>query len=118
MNTAARSEEHRPFLDRATVIQTAMALLKQVGLAGLSTRRLADELGIKSATLYWHFHNKQELLDAMADALIREANVGPPRSGETWQQWLVRRVRAYRTTLLAYPDSARIIAEAEIVSLP
>lgn len=53
----------------------------------------------------------------MADALIREKGIGPPRSGETWQQWLARRVRAYRTTLLAYPDSARIIAAAQQVSL-
>lgn len=35
MNTQARSKEHRPFLDRATVVQTALELLKQVGLDGL-----------------------------------------------------------------------------------
>src|SRR4051812_11283888 len=71
-----------------TTVQTAMALLKRVRLDGLTTRRLADELGVKSPALYWHFRSKQELLDAMADTLIREAGMGPPRSGETWQQWL------------------------------
>src|SRR5947209_5991136 len=116
MSQKARSEEHRPCLDRATVVQTALELLKRVGLDGLTTRRLADELGVKSPALYWHFHNKQELLDAMADALIRGAGMGPPRSGETWQQWLARRVHAYRTSLLAYPDSARIITEARQLS--
>jgi len=116
MSQKARSEEHRPSLDRATVVQAALELLKRVGLDGLTTRRLADELGVKSPALYWHFHNKQELLDAMADALIRGAGMGPPRSGEPWQQWLARRVRAYRTTLLAYPDSARIIARAQQLS--
>lgn len=117
MSKRADNEESRPSLDRSTVVQTALELLKRVGLDGLTTRRLADELGVKSPALYWHFHNKQELLDAMADALIREKGMGPPRSGETWQQWLADRVRAYRTTLLAYPDSARIIAEAQQVSL-
>ena len=117
MSTQARGEERRPSLDRSTVVQTALELLKRVGLDGLTTRRLADEPGVKSPALYWHFHNKQELLDAMAEALIRGAGMGPPRSGETWQEWLARRVRAYRTTLLAYPDSARIIAEAQQVSL-
>ncbi|GHO55603.1 TetR/AcrR family transcriptional regulator C-terminal domain-containing protein [Ktedonobacter robiniae] len=116
MSQKARSEEHRPSLDRATVVQTALELLKKVGLDGLSTRRLADELGVKSPALYWHFHNKQELLDAMADALIRGAGMGPPRFGETWQQWLVRRVCAYRTSLLVYPDSARIVTEARQLS--
>lgn len=116
MSKKARNEEGRSSLDRSTVVQTAMALLKMVGLDGLTTRRLADELGVKSPALYWHFHNKQELLDAMADTLIREAGMGPPRSGETWQQWLARRVRAYRTSLLAYPDSARIVTEAQQLS--
>jgi TetR/AcrR family tetracycline transcriptional repressor len=109
-------EKNRPSLDRSTVVQTALELLKKVGLDGLTTRRLADELGVKSPALYWHFHNKQELLDAMADAFIRGAGMGPPRSGETWQEWLARRVRAYRTSLLAYPDSARIVAEARQLS--
>ncbi len=116
MSKRAGKEESRPSLDRSTVIQTALELLKKVGLDGLTTRRLADQLGVKSPALYWHFHSKQELLDAMADALIRGAGMGPPRSGETWQQWLARRVRAYRTSLLAYPDSARIVTEAQQLS--
>ncbi len=116
MSKQARNEERRPSLDQSTVVQTALELLKKVGLDGLTTQRLADELGVKSPALYWHFHNKQELLDAMADAFIRGAGMGPPRSGETWQQWLARRVHAYRTSLLAYPDSARIVAGARQLS--
>lgn len=110
------NEENRPSLDRSTVVRAALKLLKRVGLDGLTTRRLAAELGVKSPALYWHFHNKQELLDAMADTLVREASMGPPRSGETWQEWLARRVRAYRTSLLAYRDSARIVTEAQQLS--
>ncbi len=110
------SEESRPSLDRATVVQAALELLKRVGLDGLTTRRLAAELGVKSPALYWHFHNKQELLDAMADRLVQEAGMGPPRPGESWQAWLARRAHAYRRSLLAYPDSARIVTEALALS--
>jgi TetR/AcrR family tetracycline transcriptional repressor len=116
MHKKVGKEESRPSLDRSMVVQTALELLKQVGLDRLTTRRLADELGVKSPALYWHFRSKQELLDTMADALIRAAGMGPPRSGETWQEWLARRVRAYRTSLLAYPDSARIVARAQQLS--
>ncbi|HLO31517.1 MAG TPA: TetR/AcrR family transcriptional regulator C-terminal domain-containing protein [Anaerolineales bacterium] len=112
MSKTTMKEENRPPIDRSKVVQAALELLKRVGLDGLTTRQLAAELGVKSPALYWHFHNKQELLDAMADVLIREAGMGPPRPGETWQQWLARRVRTYRTSLLAYPDSARIITAA------
>lgn len=110
------SEARRPSLDRATVVQTALELLKEVGLDGLTTRRLADALGVKSPALYWHFRSKQELLNAMADALIRAAGMGPPHAGETWQEWLARRARAYRASLLAYPDSVRIVARAQQLS--
>src|SRR5215469_10878771 len=112
MSKKARDEENRPSLDRSTVVQATLELLKRVGLDGVTTRRLAAELGVKSPALYWHFQNKQDLLDAMADVFVREAGMGPPSSGETWQEWLARRVCAYRATLLAYPDSARIVAQA------
>jgi AcrR family transcriptional regulator len=48
-------------LDRAVIVATALMLLDEVGIDGLSTRRLAAELGIKSASLYWHFKDKAEL---------------------------------------------------------
>jgi TetR/AcrR family tetracycline transcriptional repressor len=109
-------DENRPPLDRSTVVQAALELLKRVGLDGLTTRSLAAELGVKSPALYWHFHNKQELLDAMADAIVSGAGMGPPRPEETWKEWLARRARAYRTSLLAYRDSARIVTEAQALS--
>ena len=51
---------------RDDVIHTAIQLLEEVGLDGLTLRRLATELGISAPTLYWHFRDKRELLDAMA----------------------------------------------------
>lgn len=110
------NEGNRPSLDRSTVVQAALKLLNRVGLDGLSTRSLAAELGVKSPALYWHFKNKQALLDAMADAMVAGAGMGPPRPGEPWQAWLARRGHAYRTSLLAYRDSARIVTEAQALS--
>jgi TetR/AcrR family transcriptional regulator, tetracycline repressor protein len=118
-DTAGRTNangENRPTLDRSTVVRAALELLKRVGLDGLTTRRLAAELGVKSPALYWHFRNKQELLDAMADAMVAGAGMGPPHSGESWQVWLARRARAYRASLLAYRDSARIVTAAQTLS--
>jgi TetR/AcrR family transcriptional regulator, tetracycline repressor protein len=106
----------RPGLTRQTMIKTALRLLDQVGLDGLTVRRLAGELGVQSPSLYWHIRTKQELLDGMADAIIQAAGMGPPRDGESWQDWLTRRARAYRKSVLAHRDGARLIATARELS--
>lgn len=94
------------------MIDTALRLLDEVGLDGLTVRRLATELGVKSPSLYWHIRTKQELLDGMADAIIQAAGMGPPREGEPWQDWLTRRAHSYRKSVLAHRDGARIVATA------
>ena len=103
-------------LTRELMIDTALRLLDEVGLDGLTVRRLATELGVKSPSLYWHIRTKQELLDGMADAIVQAAGMGPPGEGESWQQWLTRRAHAYRKSVLAHRDGARIVATAAWLS--
>jgi TetR/AcrR family tetracycline transcriptional repressor len=106
----------RPGVTRQTMIETGLRLLDEVGLDGLTVRRLAAELGVQSPSLYWHIRTKQELLDGMADAIIQAAGMGPPRDGEAWQDWLTRRARSYRRSVLAHRDGARLVATAQWLS--
>jgi TetR/AcrR family transcriptional regulator, tetracycline repressor protein len=99
-------------LTRDLLIETGLRLLDEVGLDGLTVRRLATELGVQSPALYWHIRTKQELLDGMANELILRAGMGPPEAGESWQTWLRRRAHAYRKSLLASRDGARVVASA------
>ncbi|AOL03063.1 MULTISPECIES: tetracycline resistance transcriptional repressor TetR [Burkholderia] len=98
-------------LTRDTVLRAALELLDEVGIDGLSTRRLAERLGVQSPTLYWHFKNKGELLDAMAEAIMLERHdASQPRPGEAWDAWLLDNARSFRRALLAYRDGARLHA--------
>jgi len=99
-------------LTREVLIEAGLKLLDEVGLEGLTVRRLAAELGVQSPALYWHIRTKQELLDGMANAIIVRAGMGPPRPDEPWQDWLARRARAYRASLLASRDGARVVSGA------
>jgi len=99
-------------LTRDVLIQAALQLLDEVGLDGLTVRKLAAKLGVQSPALYWHIRTKQELLDGMANEIILRAGMGPPRDGESWQEWLRRRARAYRKSLLASRDGARVVSAA------
>lgn len=96
-------------LERHIVVQSALELLNRVGLDGLTTRRLAEELGVQGPALYWHFRNKQELIDEMARSLLHDA-YGPILPGQDWGDWLGDGARRLRHGLLSYRDSARLLA--------
>ncbi|MFP3693803.1 TetR family transcriptional regulator, partial [Burkholderia sp. SIMBA_048] len=61
-------------LDREAVVGTALELLNEVGVDGLTTRKLADRLGVQQPALYWHFRNKRALLDALAEAMLAQTH--------------------------------------------
>ena len=99
-------------LDRATIVHTALRLLDEVGIDGLSTRRLAAELGIKSASLYWHFRDKNELLNEMSGVMFMEClqqpNVSDPDFD--WAEWLAEGARSIRRSALSRRDGAQVMA--------
>ncbi|MFZ5591915.1 MAG: TetR family transcriptional regulator [Bacillota bacterium] len=51
------------------VYEAALSLVNKEGLSQLSMRRLADMLGIRAASLYWHVKDKVELKQLMADRI-------------------------------------------------
>ncbi|WP_433208126.1 TetR/AcrR family transcriptional regulator C-terminal domain-containing protein [Dactylosporangium sp. CS-047395] len=98
-------------LDRERVIKAAIDLLDEVGLDGLSLRRLARELGVQAPALYWHFKNKQELLDQLAETIAaRTPPAAPPAPGEPWDDWLAERARELRAGLNRHRDGAMLAA--------
>ncbi|MEW9531774.1 TetR/AcrR family transcriptional regulator C-terminal domain-containing protein [Microbispora sp. NPDC049125] len=97
-------------MDRTTIVNAALELLNEVGLEGVTVRRLAADLGVQNPALYWHFPNKQALLDEMAQVLQARQDFGPPHPGESWQLWLTRRGRERRRILLSHRDGARLVA--------
>jgi TetR/AcrR family transcriptional regulator, tetracycline repressor protein len=99
-------------LDRERVVRTALRVLNEVGLEGLTLRRIAGELDVQAPALYWHVRNKQELLDEMATAILRDllAVAAPPIPDAPWQQWILRSNRDLRAMLLSYRDGAKVFS--------
>lgn len=108
------AEKPRTGLDKATIVQVALDLLDAVGIEGLSTRRLALELGVKGPSLYWHFHSKAELLEQMSSALFAEAVPAPDfeTANFDWVEWLAEGARGIRRVALSRRDGAIVMARA------
>jgi TetR/AcrR family transcriptional regulator, tetracycline repressor protein len=97
-------------LERRTIVEAALDLLDEVGMDGLSTRRLAAALGVKGPSLYWHFKNMRELFDHMAEALLEAALPAPDAFPHDWQAWLADGARGIRRAALSHRDGARLMA--------
>jgi TetR/AcrR family tetracycline transcriptional repressor len=102
-----RRPKRRP-LDQAQLVRAALALLDEVGLEGLTMRRLSERLGIKAASLYRHVRNKEELLQLLADEINGEIRLVRPTG--TWQEQVLQMARNVRTGLLAHRDAAQLLA--------
>lgn len=97
-------------LDRNDVLDGALALLDAEGLDALSMRRLAQRLGVQASAIYWHFANKQALVDAMTEKMI-DGLLEPPLDGE-WDQQLGELARRMAAAFLRRRDGARLATEA------
>lgn len=100
-----------PKLDTRRVIETALRLLNDVGLEGLTLRAIAKALQVQAPALYWHFESKQALLDEMATEMYRRMAVLTRRvRHDTWQKRLLATNRLLRAALLTYRDGAKVFS--------
>lgn len=101
-------------IQKEQIIQAAITLLDRDGLEGVTLRRLAKELNIKAASIYWHIANKEVLLDEMANAILEE-HFGAfdfKNDKRDWAKWLDTLAHELRAAMLAHREGARVVAGA------
>ncbi|MEV7062388.1 TetR/AcrR family transcriptional regulator [Streptomyces collinus] len=112
------STERREPLDRRRVADTALRLLNETGLDGLTLRAIARELDVKAPALYWHFKDKQALLDEMATEMFRRMVAGTALDpADTWRERLLRTNRGLRAALLGYRDGAKVFSGSRFTGI-
>ena len=101
---------------RSDVVAKALDVLDAYGLADLSMRRLAGELGVRPSALYHHVANKQELLAAVADEILRRT-LRPAEASLDWRTAARTEAQGLRDAMLAYRDGAELIATVHAFAL-
>lgn len=100
--TGEQEELHIP-LDRDRIVRTALRVLNEFGLKELSMRKIADELQVKTASLYYHVKDKDQLLQLIGDKISEEMD--RPDPDLPWQEQLIQWGHAFRRVLHRYRDA-------------
>lgn len=74
----AAQRQARPSLDRRRVVEAAVRVADAEGLAAVTMRRVATELGSSPMALYRHVGRKEHLPELMLDAVLGETELIEP----------------------------------------
>lgn len=109
----AMARPRKPLLSRDRIVETAGALVDAEGLGALSTRRLAAELGVSGPSLYNHFRTKDEILDAVADAVSAKIDLSMFAADDDrdWLTALRDWAVSYRAALADHPHIVPVLAQ-------
>lgn len=88
-------------LSRADVLLGAVAVADRGGIAALTMRALADEVGVKPMSLYHHVAGKEDVLDGIVDVVFAEIDL--PTPGDPWRPALRDRTTSARQALRRHP---------------
>jgi AcrR family transcriptional regulator len=109
--------KHRAGLSKDRVFRAAVQVADESGIAALTMRRLAQDLGVEAMSLYHHVADKDEVLDGMVDVVVSEisvrlAEIDAPPGGtdQHWKTGVRRRILTAREVLLSHPWAPGLIA--------
>jgi TetR/AcrR family tetracycline transcriptional repressor len=104
-----------PHIQPDAVIKAALEILDAEGLENVTLRRLAAKLNVQAPALYWHFKDKSDITDDMAQAILKNAgldSITPPEDINNWDVWLAELMHQLRNALIAHRDGGRVVAGA------
>ncbi|MEW9701773.1 TetR/AcrR family transcriptional regulator C-terminal domain-containing protein [Paenibacillus sp. SI8] len=104
-------------INRELVVQSALTIMGETGVEGITMRKLAASLNVQPGALYWHFKNKQALLAELANIIMAEVLAERTKTAN-WQDEVRQAAVRLRLVLLKYPDSVRLITISPYLLVP
>ncbi|MEW2442161.1 TetR/AcrR family transcriptional regulator [Micromonospora marina] len=115
MGSRMPARKPREPLSRERALASAIALVDAEGMAALTMRRLAAELGVEAMSLYHHLPGKGGLLDGLVDAVVTEITSAADRAEADaaradWRARLRLRFLGARAVMLRHPWAPALLA--------
>jgi AcrR family transcriptional regulator len=95
-------------LDAEQIVDAAIAIFRESGLDAVSMRGVSSRLGVSPIPLYSRIGNKDALVEAIADRLVRGVTPEPGR-GESWDAYARRWAQDLLARLRLTRDSRLIL---------
>ena len=105
-------------LSRERIVDRAIALAETEGLEAVTIRRLAQDQGVTPMALYWHFKDKELLLEGIAERLLSEVVLPAAGSDKPWFEQLREVLSVLLAALRAHPAVADLVKMRVLRSEP
>jgi AcrR family transcriptional regulator len=106
-STAPGSTKER--LSRETLAAGALDLADREGLEAVTIRRLAQDHSVTPMALYWHFKDKDAVLDGIAERIYTSVRLPEP-TDEAWDIQLRNVLLAVLAAIRPHPLAADLLA--------
>lgn len=101
-------------LNPAAVVDRAIAIVDAEGLEALTIRKVAEAFGVTPMALYWHFANKDALLEAVGDAVVAELE--SPADDLDLEHYLSEAMTALVRVMRAHPSATPLVPQRLLVN--
>ena len=100
-------------MSRARIVETAVGLIDTEGVSALTMRRLGAALDVEAMALYRHVNGREDLLEAVVDALVNSIEI--PAAADLqpvdgWQAFLQVLAHNVRRVAIEHPAAFPLIA--------
>ena len=93
----------KPRFSRDDIAAAAVRIADTEGIDALSMRRLAQEIGAGTMTLYHYIRTKDELLSLVSDEVMSEVILPPNKLRGTWRECITAIAHSSRAALERHP---------------
>lgn len=101
----------RGVLSQALILRTALNIIDELGLNGLTVRKLAEELGVSAMAIYRHYRSKAEIEQQIVDLVVGDYDVTNHQETD-WREWIYVTYSGMRSALCAHPGVMPLLDDA------
>jgi AcrR family transcriptional regulator len=100
-------------LTRDRIVEATLHLMDTEGLAAVSMRRVAREVGVEAMSLYHHVRDKDDLLNAVIERVMGGFAFPDPPTDDDWIAYGRQLAYAWRDVLRTHPSVMQLFAESK-----